>query len=235
MSNLHNFVAVDWRSGRDRIYFFFKDSNTYSRYDVGDDRVINEHPSDITSEGWGAFHPHAKNLCFGFHTDRIVGDNRFSWDADILWLFYYDKETPMVCEYDQDADKPVSFKRVDQSIWHMLLPYFDSIIAGTCWQRPFKVTGKYIFKFILDDGKYLYLDWQNKTPVIGEIDDFSWPGLADFKHEIITAAQVDADFTDNYLYIFLTGNRYLKYNIDKNQLQVGARDVGTNWPGLVKD
>lgn len=233
MPDLINFVAADWRSGKDQIYFFFKYPNTYSRYDVGQDRVI-EH-EEINSKAWGDFAPHAKNLCFAFHTDRIVGERGLTWDADVLWLFYYDKTTPMVCEYDQDAKRPKSFKRVEHSIWSMLLPYFDNIIAGTCWQRPFKGSGKYIFKFILDDGNFIHLDWQYKTPVIGTIDDSTWPGLAAYKDDIITAVQIDSDFTDNYLYIFLSGSRYLKYNIDENRLQVGARDVGANWPGLVRN
>ena len=30
MPEAENFIAVDWRSGKDKCYFFFKDSNTYS-------------------------------------------------------------------------------------------------------------------------------------------------------------------------------------------------------------
>ncbi|MBV7524332.1 MULTISPECIES: hypothetical protein [Pseudomonas] len=233
MSILKNFVAVDWRSGKDRCYFFFKDSNTYSRYNNIEDRIESGHPTSVTYTNWKEFHPHVRNLRFGFATTRIVGDNRLGWDSDILWLFYYDNGIPMVCEYDQDTDTPVSFKRVDQSIWAMLTPYFDKIITGTTWSTPFKNTGKYIFKFILNDGTYIHLDWQSKKPVIANINDDTWPGLAFYADDIITAVQIDADVTDSYLYIFLKANTYLKYNIDKNKLQVGPRDVGTNWPGLV--
>lgn len=235
MPHLNNFVAVDWRSGKDRCYFFFKDSNTYSRYNNSEDRVSPDHPTEVTQNNWGAFHPHVKNLRFGFSTNRIVGDNRLGWDTDILWLFYYDQKTPMVCEFDQDLDTPISFKPVNQSIWSMLSPYFESIIAGTCWQRPFRVTGQHIFKFILNNGKYLELDWRTKKPVIADINDATWPGLAPYTNDIITAVQIDADFTDSHLYIFLNDNEYLKYNIDKNFLEVEARDVGENWPGLVRD
>ncbi|MEG2041662.1 MAG: hypothetical protein RR068_11215 [Hafnia sp.] len=234
MPKLKNFVAVDWRSGSDRCYFFFKDTNTYSRYNNSEDSIPSEYPIPVIQDDWGAFHAHVKNLRFGFATTRIVGDNRTGWDSDILWLFYYDDSVPMVCEYDQDTDTPVSFKRVDQSIWAMLTPHFDKIITGTTWQTPFKRTGKYIFKFILNDGTYIHLDWQSKEAVIGEINNTTWPGLAQYADEIITAVQIDADITDSYLYIFLTGNGYLKYNIDKNNLEVGERDVEKYWPGLVQ-
>ena len=233
MSTFKNVVAVDWRSKKDHCYFFFKDTGTYCRYDNSKDSIPSEFPKPVTEHNWGAFHPHVKNLRFGFATTRIAGDNRFGWDTDILWLFYYEQGTPMVCEYDQDLDTPVSFKRVDQSIWAMLTPYFDKIITGTTWQTPFKVTGKYIFKFILNDGTYIHLDWQNKKPVIDDINDNTWPGLAPYAGDIITAVQIDADFTDSYLYIFLNRNIYVKYNMGKNRLEGDERSIAQNWPGLM--
>ncbi|MFY0732348.1 hypothetical protein [Pseudomonas sp. NFX15] len=235
MKELKNFVAVDWRSKKDKCFFFFKDTNTYSRYDNHEDSVPDGYPVQVTGDNWGEFHPHVKNLRFGFATTRIVGDNRFGWDTDILWLFYYDQKTPMVCEYDQDSDSVVSFKRVADSIWSMLLPHFDKIITGTCWQTPFKVTGKYIFKFLLTNDQYLHLDWQSKKLHIDEINEETWPGLAPYTNDIITAVQIDADLTDSHLFIFLSSNLYLKYNIDKNYLQVGPRYVGSNWAGLMHD
>jgi len=240
MFELKNFVAVDWRSGKDRCYFFFKDTNTYSKYNNSEDRVTPGHPKEITQNNWGDFHEHAKNLRFGFSADRIVGSNRFEWDADILWLFYYDKQTPMVCEYDQDKDKPVSFTPVSKSIWSMLLPYFDNIIAGTFWERPLRATGKTIFRFILNNGKYLHLDWHSKKVIIDDINDTTWPGLGPYAtyadDQFITAVQIDGDFlvSDSYLYIFMTGNLYLKYNISKTRLEGGGvRNVGDHWSGLL--
>lgn len=232
MPELKNFVAVDWRSGRDRCYFFFKDDDTYSRYNNSEGSVASSHPTAVTQDNWGEFHPHAQDLCFGFSTDRIVGTNRLELDADILWLFYYNEKTPMVCEYDQDADTPFSFTPVSESIWSMLLPYFDDIIAGTFWQRPFRSSGQTIFKFILKNGKYLELDWHSKKLVLGDIKYTTWPRLGPYVDDIITAVQIHASVTDSYLYIFLSDNKYLKYNIDKNILEGEARDVDEGWPGL---
>ncbi|MHC8358236.1 hypothetical protein ACYZTL_24220 [Pseudomonas sp. LB3P81] len=239
MSKLNNFVAVDWRSGRDRCYFFFKDTNTYSRYNNSENEVPADHPAAINQDNWGAFHKHAKNLRFGFSTDRIVGTNRLEWDADILWLFYYDESTPMVCEYDQDSDAPVSFTPISESIWSMLLPHFDNIIAGTFWERPFRSNGETIFRFILNNGKYLNLDWHSKKIVSTDINDTTWPGMgqyAAYADQFITAVQIDGDLLDHsYLYIFMTGDVYLKYNISRKRLEGGSvKNVGDHWNGLIR-
>ncbi|VVN30327.1 hypothetical protein PS662_04846 [Pseudomonas fluorescens] len=239
MPKLNNFVAVDWRSGKDRCYFFFKDTNTFSRYNNSDDSVPAGYPAAINQNSWGAFHPHAKNLRFGFSTDRIVGSDRVGWDTDILWLFYYDGKTPMVCEYDQDSDVPVSFTPVSESIWSMLLPYFDNIIAGTFWQRPFRSSGDTTFRFILNNGKYLELDWHSKKLVVADINNSTWPGLAPYAayaEQFITAVQIDGDLlNDRFLYIFMTGHVYLKYNISKSRLEGGGvKNVGDHWNGLLR-
>lgn len=240
MPELKNFVAVDWRSGKDRCYFFFKDSNSYSRYNNSENAVPSDHPAVVNQDNWGAFHRHVKNLRFGFSTDRIVGTHRLGWDTDILWLFYYDEKTPMVCEYDQDSDAPASFTPVSESIWSMLAPHFDTIVAGTFWQRPFKYNGETIFRFILNNGQYLNLDWHSKKLVIADIDDTTWPGLAHYAayaNQFITAVQIDGDaFNHSYFYIFMTGNVYLKYNISRKRLEGGGvKSTRDHWNGLTRD
>ena len=47
MSITKNFVAVDWRTGPDRIYFFFPEKNSYSRFDFEDNKVLSGFP-----KGW---------------------------------------------------------------------------------------------------------------------------------------------------------------------------------------
>ena len=39
MPTLEQCIAVDWRAGKDRIYFFFKDTDTYARFNIGDQEV----------------------------------------------------------------------------------------------------------------------------------------------------------------------------------------------------
>jgi hypothetical protein len=226
------FVAVDWRAGKDKCFFFFKDTNTYSRFDLGDNRVPEGYPKPIKHNNWHDFHVHAKNLKFGFADTS-------AYDQDVLWLFYYDASTPMACKYDQDADKVISNKLVKYTIWEKILPYFDNIIAGTRWgqtynERPF------LFRFIMNNGHSLYIDQSmgqpNNDPFfdVEPINDSTWPGLKPYKNRIITAVQNDRSLADSYLYIFLTNNEYITYNIPQNKVEYGPYNVSdVTWPGLV--
>lgn len=250
MPTLKNFVAVDWRAGKDCIYFFFKDSNTYSRFDIGDNQVPPHHPTAITHQHWGNFHEHAKNLRFGFTTTGFstddVTDSEF--DLDILWLFYYDGNVPSVCAYNQDTDTPIKSLPIKHTYWRILLPYFDMITAGTWWDAWSEPGRDLKVRFILNDGNSLYLKWRkiaatpNTTRLTGEVNvklepitASTWPGLEPYKHRIITAAQNDRTLADSYLYIFLTDNEYIAYNIAENRVQHGPLKVDHDtWPGLLR-
>lgn len=229
MTNLNNFVAIDWRSGPDRIYFFFKDTDTYSRFDLGDNSVPSNYPA-ATAGNWDNFAPYTKDLRFGLTTTS------FGWNAgsdeDIAWFFFYDGTTPMVCKYDQDSDKVAAFYKVADSVWKPILPYFDKIIAGT-W---FQLTGHpFLFRFILDDGHYLSFDYKAKTVKYNRFGEYQLGALKSYKDRIITAAQNDRTFADSYWYIFLTNNQYLTYNIQSDRLVAGPRTIDDgNWPGLLR-
>ncbi len=229
MTNLNNFVAIDWRSGPDRIYFFFKDTDTYSRFDLGDNSVPSNYPA-ATAGNWDNFAPYTKDLRFGLTTTS------FGWNAgsdeDIAWLFFYGGTTPMVCKYDQDSDKVAAFYKVADSVWKPILPYFDKIIAGT-W---FQLTGHpFLFRFILDDGHYLSFDYKAKTVKYNRFGEYQLAALKPYKDRIITAAQNDRTFADSYWYIFLTNNQYLTYNIQSDRLVAGPRTIDDgNWPGLLR-
>ncbi|MCW8278993.1 hypothetical protein IMF27_28640 [Pseudomonas sp. PCH199] len=244
MPALKNFVAVDWRAGKDKIYFFFKDINKYSRFDLADN-LVEAGPTDIKATNWGAFHSHAKDLRFGFtttaHNSKLDGAATMSeLELDILWLFYYMDEIPTVCRYDQDLDKVISVHSVKDSKWRALLPYFDRIVAGTWWKTS---RHEHAFRFLLNDGTFLNLDFQpqavtQKLPPITHlpITDKYYPGLEPYKNRIIAAVQNDQPLFNCYYYIFLTNNEYIRYSIDDSRVDTGPRkiDDGT-WPGLLRD
>ncbi|WP_213940810.1 hypothetical protein [Pseudomonas sp. dw_612] len=244
MPTLKNFVAVDWRAGKDKIYFFFKDHNTYSRFDIGDNRVPDGYPADVSFGDWHDFHIHAKNIRFGFTTTHFQEEDMLNYDQDFLWLFYYDdSRTPMVCKYYQDDDKVIGISRVADTIWKPLLDYFDDITAGTWWHSP--APRKLSFRFLMKDGNSLFLNW-NLPHGPRSIDDWAheillqpiteetWPGLAPYKDRVITAAQNDRTLADSYYYIFLTNNEYITYNIQKNKVEYGPYQINeTTWPGLL--
>jgi hypothetical protein len=232
MPNFNNFVATDWRSGKDRIYFFFKDTNKYTRFDLGDHQVPDSFPRETTQYAWPGFHENAEHLRFGFTTTGL--DTRIAGGSDdFSWFFYYDGKTPMVCKYDQDQDKTLNNYRVENSIWAPILPYFERIVAGTWWQLTGK---KFLFRFLLNDGHYLSFDYQKKRLTHEEINATSMPGLERFKHRIITAAQNDRTFADSFYYIFLNRGQFLIYNIQQNHLHSGPHGMNDEaWPGLFRD
>lgn len=235
MPVLKNVVAVDWRAGMDRCYFFFKDSLTYSRFDIGDNKVAQGYPANVRASNWDDFHSHVKNLRFGFTTTGIhptrSGINGV--DSDILWLFYYEEGLPMVCQYDQDTDKVHSLARLEDSPWNSLSPYFSRIVAGTWWQNYRDVQ---LFRFLLNDAKALSLDLRTNKLTLEAITHTTWPGLENYKHRIITAVQNDRTWADSYYYIFLTDNEYIRYNIPKNKAESGPIKVDdVSWPGLLRD
>jgi hypothetical protein len=231
MQTLKNFVAVDWRSGKDKIYFFFKDTNKYSRFDISSNTVENGFPADITSDSWGAVHAQLKNLRFGFTAPALGGTG--GGGDDILWLFYNTTGKPMVCKYDQDLDKPVANYLLENSIWHSLAPYFDTIVAGTWWDT---FAPKNVFRFLTNDGHYIIFNYiTNKTTRL-PITPESWPGLSPYKNRIIGAVQNDAPLFDTYYYIFLTNNEYIRYNLKNNKAETGPIKINDgNWPGLLRD
>jgi hypothetical protein len=233
MPDLKNVVAVDWRSGKDRCYFFFKDSNTYTRFDIGDNKVPEGYPAEVNASNWGKFHSHVKNLRFGFTTTNFQNDQDSGFDDDILWLFYDDNGTPMVCRFDQDIDEVRSTHPVSQTVWAPLIPHFYRIVAGTWWQR----TGYSLsFRFLMNDGHSLTYDYKQKRIRHESITHNSWPGLSAYKDRIITAVQNDRTLADSYLYIFLTNNQYIRYNMQRNRAESGPINVDDeSWPGLLDD
>ncbi|PKH38187.1 hypothetical protein BI292_07125 [Pseudomonas sp. 43NM1] len=233
MQTLNNVVAVDWRSGADRCYFFFKDTNTYSRFNLADNEVPEGYPTAIRSSNWNTVHSKLKDLRFGFTTTGINPAHPLDFDSDILWLFYYDGGIPMVCRYDQDDDVATNSYPVSQSIWHTLLPYFDRIVAGTWWEKS---PNPRFFRFLMNDGHSLSLNLVTDKLTHEPINDSTWPGLAPYKDRIITAVQNYRTFAYSHYYIFLTNNEYLRYNIPTNRLLAGPIIVDeVSWPGLLRN
>ncbi|MHC8358235.1 hypothetical protein ACYZTL_24215 [Pseudomonas sp. LB3P81] len=230
MPILKNFVAVDWRSGKDAIHFFFKDTETYSRFNVENNEVPGGYPTSVYGR-WDTFAPHVKDLRFGF---TVTGLNIgiFDTDVDVSYLFYADGDTPMVCEYNQDTDKVISKSAIKHTPWSPILPYFGKIVAGTWWES---YSSTFIFRFILNDGSLIQFDYKEKTlKRIGHYrPEF---GLERFKGRIITAAQYDQTFNNSLWYIFLTNNQYVVYNIFHGYVAREPHDVNDGtWPGLLRN
>ncbi len=232
MSRLGNCVAVDWRAGKDQIYFFFKDYNSYTRFDIASNQAPSKYPLSV-SGNWSYFY-NAEDLRFGFTTTGFDTD---VIDGDILWLFHYhesDRFTPCVTKHDQDKEHCISTGPLSDSRWKQLAPYFDRIVAGTWWQtRPGRA---HLFRFLLDNGKALKLDFGYGTITEEIIDEETWPGLAKYQDRIMTGAQNDRTFADSYWYLFLDKDEYIRYNIQQNKVVSAPILIdGESWPGLLPD
>jgi len=248
MRALENFVAVDWRAGKDRIYFFFKDDNTYSRFDIDDNATPNEYPASVNYDNWHDFHKHVRHLRFGFTTTDFYAEPSGGSDQDTLWLFYYENNIPMLCKYNQDTDRVIENSAVSSSIWYQIAAYFDHIVAGTWWGTS-ESSDQVKFRFLMDNGHTLLVDFDrsliSRTGLFDDgvpdlnlqpINDTTWPGLQPYQHRIITAAQNDRTSADSYLYIFLTDNEYITYNIPENRIEYGPKKIDNDtWPGLLRD
>ncbi|WP_347929378.1 hypothetical protein [Pseudomonas helvetica] len=226
MPNIVNTVAVDWRSGKDRCYFFFKDTNTFSRFNNADDEVPAGYPTKVNEANWQGFHSHATKLRFGFHYTEgaVIGDD------DRLYLFYYEGNIPTICSYNQDKDKVETIKPISSdNRWKLLAPHFQNIITATWWSHS-------TILLIMNDGHYLRLNIQTHTIEKLPINNNTWQGLDPYKYEIVTAVQFDNDLSRNYYYIFLTENRYLKYDMQDDLVIDGPNAINDyNWKGLLRN
>ncbi|MET0845901.1 MAG: hypothetical protein ABWY46_06880 [Pseudomonas sp.] len=226
MTTMSNFVAVDWREGPDLIYFFFKDTSTYSRFNLGDNSVGKGYPCSA-DVNWGDFGKHVKDLRFGFSTTGL------DWNGaggDLLVLFYYEGNTPMVCRYSQASDKVLTKTPLSHSIWAPLKPYFDKII-GVMW---YDATGsKHTFWVLLNDGNYLIFNAYNQQMWIKSLAGSNWAGLEKYKDRMITAVRNDQPLFSTYFYIFLTNNQYLKYDFGEAAVSGPHQVNDGTWPGLL--
>lgn len=230
MTTLKNFVAIDWRNGPDRIYFFFKDTNTYSRFNFGDNSVADGHPTTV-DDHWDDFDKHVKDLRFGFNTSGI------NWhhtnDGDIAWFFYYDGNTKMVCKYKQSEDKVLFKKPISETDWWPLGNYFDRIV-GVMWDE--KAETKHTFWVLLNDGRYFtYSPWLGKLPKPKPLANSVWSDLEPYTDRMITAALNDHPAFNTFFYIFLTDNEYMRFDFKERKVLGPIQVDEDSWPGLIAE
>jgi hypothetical protein len=230
MPDIKNCVAVDWRYGNDSTYFFFKDTNQYSLFSNGQNKVKDGYPAKVTHETWNTFHDKVKDLRFGFNF------NEKSNGPELLLLFYDDAGTPSLCLYHEEWDRVIENKNLADTNWAKLTPYFYKILFGAWWTESDFFGGDDYLLFVMNDGNYLRFNHTKNTLDIKEINNNTWPGVAPYKNEIVTAVQFNRSPSDDMLYIFLTENRYIKYNIDEDKPVGGVNNVdNASWPGLLRN
>ncbi|WP_085683383.1 MULTISPECIES: hypothetical protein [unclassified Pseudomonas] len=227
MSKMDNFIAVDWRAGPDRIFFYFKESNTYSRFSIGANKADSDYPKPVRGN-WGDHVISAADVRFGFTTESPSWNN----NTDHLWLFYYKNETPWVCQFLQQTDSVVSNASVANSEWSALLPYFDNIV-GVMHQSYSSTTND--FWILLNNGNYLSYDAYTKTLKTHPLKNSNWAKLEPYSHRMLTAVTNDYPTFDRHFYVFLSDNEYLRYEHESKKVYGPIKTDDESWPGLPHD
>jgi hypothetical protein len=224
MTKFDNMVAVDWREGPDRIYFFFRPTNTYSRFDIGENKVPDGYPEPVPGN-WKGFDIDAGDLAFGFTTTVK------SWDGGnhTLWLFFRDGGVPSVCKFNQFSNEAEKICPVQDTEWAVLLPYFDKIV-GVMWESRKNGGGNY--RILLNDGNYLIYDKLTGTLKVHALAGSNWKKLEYYKDRFVTAALNDHPTFDAHFYVFLTRGEYLKYELNNDEVFGPYTINEASWPGL---
>lgn len=205
-------VAVDWTPAT---AYFFYDTAEYARYDLQHDRTAEGTPTAVNDHNWPGLRHWAPQLRGGFSKDPQVA------------YFFLDDGTYL--RYDKQADRvsPGYPRPVDDHTWPGLGPYARQIRTAVRW------TGTKAFIF-LDDGRYLRFDLDRDRVDPGypqPVTEASWPGLSAHAGEIETVFRWD----DQRAYFFLSGDRYLRYDIANDRVDGGPRPVtASTWPGLLR-
>ncbi|WP_160107715.1 hypothetical protein [Pseudomonas izuensis] len=227
MPNITNCFTFDWRDGPDKTFFFWPNLNLYTRFDNGRDRTDSGYPKPIIGN-WEGFGPNGyvkdiKELRFAF---------TFSTDlANDTILFFRDKAgTPELLYYSPERDSLSGYEDLTKSRWKKITPYFYQIVFAVWWrERP----GNGVVIFWLNNGKYLRYTVDSDHLEVKNING-NWPGLEQYQTDVLTGVQWNRSPSNDWLFVFLKGNRYIKYDIDADKTIGGPWRVDeTTWPGVV--
>lgn len=209
-------AAHGW-SGDDRVYVFRDDQN-YVRY-IGKSIKSFEvsGPNRITNGAW-------EGLLF--YRDKIRAAFHFHDELDNL--IYYFLSDGRILAYDVIKDKIVGAPElIDPDLDGGPRPpsWATHICAALRW------TDDKVILF-LDTGEYLRYD---TTTGMDEgypkpVNDQNWPGLGSYAKKIRAAVRLN----DSTAYLFLDDDRYIEYNIEKDQAAPGGPQMigDSNWKNL---
>ncbi|OZG73031.1 hypothetical protein BTA51_13845 [Hahella sp. CCB-MM4] len=195
--------------------YFFRNDLQYVRYNKVLDKSDGGYPRETNDQTWPGLEAYRDQITASFQKD--------------LGTSYYFLKNGQYINYDNIGDKVRSGypKPINNSTWPGLEPYKNQIEAALRWHNQ-KVY------FFLSDGDYIRYDIDKDAVDSGypkPINDSTWPGLGDYAQEITAAVK----WNDGRGYIFLTGQRYLRYNISEDKVDEGypMHVDNATWPGLL--
>lgn len=224
---MDNFVSIDWRNGPDRIFFFFKGTDMFASFSLGDSRLEKHHPILIKGH-WGDFEQHVDDLRFGFTVPSP--DWHSAGGGDMVWFFYYDGETPMACKFSQITSSVVFKKKLSDTDWWPLGNFFHKIVGVMLDE---KADVKHTYWVLLNDGRYFkYNPGIPRKVKVLSMANSEWSFLEKYKDRIVTTALNNYPVFDTYFYIFLTDEEYLRFDL-KTRKASGPHPIDEEtWPGL---
>jgi hypothetical protein len=210
--NMDITVGLNWDNN---VAYFFRADNRYVRYNKVNDRADSGYPVNTDNSSWPGLGDYRDLLIAGFNAENgksyfFLRDGRY---------IQYDNATDRA---DTGFPKPTN-----NTNWPGLGSYASSIKASLRW------SGSKVM-FFLANGTYLRYDLSRKNVDSGypkPIDDSNWPGLGGYATQITSAIK----WSDTQAYFFLTEQRYIRYNITADAVDVGYPMTvnGGTWPGLL--
>ncbi|WP_249384022.1 alkaline phosphatase family protein [Chitinivorax sp. B] len=204
-------ATLDWDVGRS--YYFLK-GGVYVRYNQILDRAESGYPKAVNDSTWPGLAAYADSIVAGFSKDTIIA-----------YLFLNDGR---YIRYNKTLDRVETGypKSINDQTWPGIGAYATQIRAALRWR------GNRVY-FFLNDGRYIRYDLAKDAADDGYpafVNDSNWPGLGRYARDITAAVKWD----DSRGYFFLTGRRYIRYNIPSDKVEAGYPRMVDNqtWPGL---
>lgn len=205
-------ATVSWSPTR---AYFFRNDQRYVRYAKVLDKADDGYPMNTNNGNWPGF---------ADQSDKLIA--AFQKDLSTSYFFFEDGQ---YIRYNNTLDKAEEGypKSINDETWPGLESYRNSIKA-TLRGKNNKVF------FFLDNGQYIRFDLTNDSVDNGypkAVNNQTWPGLEEHGRDIISAVK----WNENVAYIFLTNQRYIRYNLADDTSEKGyPTKVNTKtWPGLM--
>ncbi|WWL45027.1 hypothetical protein V5O39_03025 [Pseudomonas parakoreensis] len=220
MSITKNFVAVDWRTGPDRIYFFFPEKNSYSRFDFEDNKVLSGFPKPVDGK-WKASTRLLQTCALALPRRPPTGTVASTRSGCSTTKEQHPAFASTANKPTRQSRKPPSPNQSGKNI--ALLRK----IVGVMWAES--TAQRESYWFLLNDGNYLIYEIYSKTLELLPLKGSPWAPLEEYKNQMMTAVTNDYPTFDTYFYVFLNDNRYLRY--EQNAKKYLARIQSPTRPG----
>ncbi|UTW47811.1 alkaline phosphatase family protein [Bacterioplanoides sp. SCSIO 12839] len=205
-------AAVSWDSTR---AYFFRDDSRYIRYAKVLDKADGGFPKTTNNDSWPGFGNQGAGVIAAF--EKQLGSS------------YYFFTNGQYVRYNNTLDRADSGypKAINNNTWPGLGDYANKITAAL------RGNGDKVY-FFLSDGQYLRFDLNNDQVDAGypaPVNNNTWPGLGDHAKDIQAAIK----WNNDRAYIFLTGQRYIRYDLDADRADAGypAKVNNTSWEGVL--